>query len=303
MYHSNVTSMLLIRSLLSVPGNRPNMLQKARDLPADALHLDLEDSVPPAEKEHARLAVREVLPGFARRGQTVVVRVNPLPSDLTSSDLDAIVCRHLDGISLPKVESREDVVAVDAMIAERELRLGLTPGGIGLFVWIETARAMLAAYPIAAASKRIRALLLGADDFTREMAIPRTREGEELTFVRWTVAIAARAAGVLALDTSFPAYQDAEGLVRDAQRARSMGFNGKFLIHPSQIDSVNSVFTPSPEEIEEARQVVEAFDKAVAGGHATTSIGGSMIDIAIAERARRVLEIARIAQNRNSQRD
>lgn len=281
-----------IRSLLSVPGNRPTMLEKARTLPADALHLDLEDAVPPAEKERARAMVREVLPGFALGGQVVVVRVNSLSSGLMEADLDAIVSPHVEALSLPKVESPGDVTSVEGMLSDREARAGLAPGRIGLFVWIETARAVLEAYPIACASKRVRALLLGADDFTREMGIPRTKEGEELAFARWMVSLAARAAGVLALDTGYPDYQDEEGLLREAQLARGMGFQGKFLIHPSQIEPVNRVFFPSSDEIEAARRVVDAFDAAVAQGRATTSLEGSLIDTAIAARARRLLALA-----------
>ncbi len=289
-----------IRSLLSVPGNRPTMLEKARNLPADGLHLDLEDAVPPSEKEPARQIVRELLPGFALRGQVVTVRVNSLSTGLIEGDLDAVLCSHVAAISLPKAESPQDVAAVDAMLSEREEKLGLAPGLIGIFVWIETARAMLEAYPMARASTRVRALLLGADDFTREMGIPRTRAGDELAFARWTVALAARAAGVLALDTGYPDYQDEEGLVREAQLARRMGFQGKFLIHPSQIEPVNSAFRPASGEIEMAQRVVDAFEAAVAQGRATTSLEGSLIDTAIAGRARSLLAFAQAASQRES---
>lgn len=281
-----------MRSLLSVPGNRPSMLEKARGLPADGLHLDLEDAVPPAEKERARETVQELLPGFPLRAQAVVVRVNPLASGLIEADLDAIMGPHLDGISLPKVESPQDVIDVDAMMSEREKTPGLAPGYTGLYVWIETPKAMLAAHAIACSSKRVKALLFGADDFTREMGMPRTRGGNELAFARWTVALAARAARVLAIDASYPDFQDEEGLVRDALAARGVGFQGKFLIHPRQIDPVNRIFLPSSGEIEEARRIVAAFEEAVALGHATTSLDGSMIDTAIAGRARRVLALA-----------
>lgn len=293
----------LLRSLLSVPGNRPAMLEKARSLPADGLHLDLEDAVPPGEKERARQTVGQVLPGFALRRQLVVVRVNPLGSEQFQRDLDAVVSPYIEAISLPKAGSPEEVRTADAMISEREERKGLLPGRIGLFLWIETARAMVAAFDIASASPRVRALLFGADDFTREMGIPRTRDGKELIFARWTVSITARAAGVLALDAGYPDFRDQEGLVQEARLARRMGFQGKFLIHPSQIDPVNSVFVPAPEEVEAAERVVEAFEAAVAQGHATTSLEGSLIDTAIAERARRLLALAQAAREREKRPD
>ncbi|MDP2661810.1 MAG: CoA ester lyase, partial [Dehalococcoidia bacterium] len=209
-----------IRSILSVPGNRPAMLEKARSLPADALHLDLEDSVPPAEKERARQTVRQALPGFPLQRQMMVVRVNSLSTGLTEADLDAVLCPHLNAISLPKAESAMDVARVDAMMTAREKAVGLPVGRISLLVWIETPRAVLVASQIASASERTVALLLGADDFTREMGIPRTKEGQELDFARWMVALAARAAGILALDTGYPDFRDEDGLVKEAWRAR-----------------------------------------------------------------------------------
>ncbi|MDO8689722.1 MAG: CoA ester lyase [Dehalococcoidia bacterium] len=293
-----MTTENLIRSILSVPGNRPAMLEKARSLPADALHLDLEDAVPPSEKERARQTVRQALPGFALQGQMIVVRVNSLSTGLTEADLDAVLCPHLNAISLPKAESAQDVARVDSMLAIREKALGQPIGKIGLLVWIETPKAVLEASQIASASERTVALLLGADDFTREMGIPRTKEGQELDFARWMVALAARAAGVLAIDTGYPDFRDEEGLVKEAWRARRMGFQGKFLIHPGQIDPVNQVFSPSPEEAREARRVLDAFEEALARGHATTSLDGSLIDTAIAGRARRILDLSKQAQRK-----
>lgn len=288
----------IIRSLLSVPGNRTGMLEKARDLPADALHLDLEDAVPPGEKETARQILAKLLPGYARRGQLVTVRVNPLDTGLTAGDLDAVMSPDLYGISLPKPESPEDVLAVDRMITEREALAGLRPGQIRLLVWIETPRAVLRAYEIASASQRIAAIILGADDFTREMAIQRTKQGAELDFARWMVALAARASGVLGLDTGYPDFRDEEGLISEAAHARQMGFDGKFLIHPSQIGPVNQIFRPSEEEVQQAGRVSEAFAEAVSRGEATTSLDDSLIDTAIARRAQQVLEKARLAAER-----
>jgi citrate lyase subunit beta/citryl-CoA lyase len=276
------------------------MMEKARTLPADAILLDLEDSVPPAEKERARELVRQVLPGFALAGQAVLVRVNSLSSGLLPADLEAVLTPQVTGISLPKVDSPQEIATVDALLGERERALGLAPGATGLFVWIETPRAMVRAYELASASKRIKAVLFGADDFTREMGIPRSRTGEELSFARWTVSLAARAAGVLAIDTPYPDYQDKQGLIQDAQQARRMGYQGKFLIHPSQVEPVNQVFLPSPEEIEEARQVVEAFEAALAQGYATASLKGTMIDTAIAERARRLIAWAKAASSKGA---
>lgn len=295
-----MSTLTLMRSLLSTPGNRENMLEKARGLPADGLHLDLEDSVPPLEKERARQVVCRALPGFALFGQTVVVRVNSLSSGLIEADLDSVVMPGVDGISLPKVGSPRDVAEVDEMISQRELKAGLSLGSTSLFVWIETPGAVVSAYPIACASHRVRALLLGADDFTREMDIPRTKQGRELSYARWAISVAARAAGVLALDTGYPDYRDEKGLISEARLARRVGFHGKFLIHPDQIGPVNRIFSPAPEDVEEAKRVIEAFEEAVANGRATTALDGSMIDTAIAGRARRLLAMAKAVENRES---
>jgi len=289
-----------LRSLLSVPGIRPNMIERARSLPADALVLDLEDSVPPAEKEQARALVRDSLAGLALRGQKVFVRVNALSTGLIQSDLEAVVGPGLDGISLPKVESTADVQQADALVAALERERGLEVGRIVLIPWIETARAIIKAVEIAGSSARLVGVFFGADDFTRDMGIQRSREGSELFYARSVIAVAARAAGVLALDTAFPDFSDEEGLVAEAELAKRLGYRGKFVIHPRQIEPVNRIFQPTSDEIDHAKKVVEAFDAAVAQGHAATSLDGQMIDIAIAQKARDLLALAEAVASKES---
>jgi citrate lyase subunit beta/citryl-CoA lyase len=200
----------VLRTLLSVPGIRPNMIEKARTLPVDGLMLDLEDSVPPAEKERARDIVAGYLPGMTLAGQYICVRVNVAASGLMRRELQAVVGERVQGISVPKVESASEIGDVDDAVAALERERGLPVGHTELLPWIETARGVLHAFEILNSSPRIAAVLFGADDFTRDMGIVRTKEGTELAHARWQVSLAARAAGVLALDTAYPDFNDEE---------------------------------------------------------------------------------------------
>lgn len=281
-----------LRSLMFIPGNRPNFMEKAGSLPADVLILDLEDSVPLAEKKAARGLVQKSLPSLVARGQRVYVRINSLVSGLWQDDLHAVVIEGLSGISLPKAGSAADVdTAAQAIEAwERERRL--EPGRIRLIPWLETALGLVHAFQISSASPRVIGVAFGADDFTADMGIERTKEGTEQFHARCAIAIAARAAGVMALDTPYTDFKDEAGLIRDARLARQLGFQGKFVIHPSQIETVNKVFLPSEAEVAQARKVAQAFEAAEAQGFASTSLEGKMIDIAVVQGARKLLQVA-----------
>lgn len=278
-----------IRSLLFVPGNRPDMLDKAKTLPADVLVPDLEDSVPTAEKDSARRMVRDRLPELAQTGRCIIPRINDLSTGLAHKDLVALVSSHIYGVNVGKVDTPQHVRILSQMLADLEKRSGLDVGKIKLIPYIESAVAVLNAFPIAGASSRIIGIAFGAEDFTNDMGIERTKEGEEISNPRATVAIAARAAGVMALDTPYVNFRDHDGLDKDIQRALKVGFNGKFAIHPTQICPINVSFSPSKEAIEYARRVVHAFEEAEAQGRASTSLDGKMIDIPIVKRARNVL--------------
>jgi citrate lyase subunit beta/citryl-CoA lyase len=283
---------VLLRSLLFVPGVRPDMLQKAGGLPADALVPDMEDSVPVAEKARARETIARVLPSLARRGQKVIPRANSLASGLLADDLAAIAGPHIFGVTVGKVESSWTVAQIDALISALERRAGLAPGAIRLIPWIESAKAVAHALEICAASPRIVAVAFGAEDFTADMGIPRTEDGAEVAYPRSAVAVAARATDVAALDTPRVNFRDPEGLRRDAALGRQLGYRGKFAIHPSQIEAINAAFTPSAEEVEYARRVVQAAEEAEARGHGATSLDGKMIDVPIVVRARKLLALA-----------
>ena len=225
----------LYRSLIFVPGIRENMVEKARGFDADVIVLDLEDSVPPAEKEQARQIVRRAVPALAALGHTVHVRVNPVSGGLTRDDLAAVVCPELSGVNLPKVESAQDIRDIDVLIREQEMEHGVKAGTIALIPAIESARGVLRCEEICRASTRLTAIALGADDYTADLGVHRTREGRELDYARQVMVVCARAAGILALDTPFADLRDEDGLVRESEWVRSLGFRGKYLIHPSQI--------------------------------------------------------------------
>jgi len=289
-----------LRTMLSVPANRQKMIEKARDLPADAIVLDLEDSVPVAEKANARAMARDAIAGRVLGGQRVFVRINSLASGLLEQDLEAVVIPGLAGINLPKPGSADDMREVVAIIDRLETERDIDKGHVRLTPWVETARGLLSAFEIASASPRIVGIIFGAEDFTLDTGMQRTETGDELLYPRIMVIIAARAAEVIAIDTPYNDFRDEEGLIRETTLARQLGFQGKYVIHPSQIQPVNQAFRPSPEEVEEARKVVEAFDEAEAQGFASTSVDGKMIDTPIASRARRLLTVAESIARRES---
>jgi len=289
-----------LRTMLSVPANRQKMVEKASDLPADAIVLDLEDSVPLAEKANARAMASDAIAGRVLAGQRVFVRINSLASGLLEQDLEAVVIPGLAGINLPKPGSADDMRKVVAIIDRLEMEREIEKGHVRLTPWVETARGLLNAFEIASASPRIVGIIFGAEDFTLDTGMKRTETGDELLYPRIMVVIAATAAEVIAIDTPYNDFRDEDGLIRETTLARQLGFQGKYVIHPSQIEPVNQAFRPSPEEVEEARRVVEAFDEAEAQGFASTSVDGKMIDTPIASRARRLLTVAESIARRES---
>jgi citrate lyase subunit beta/citryl-CoA lyase len=282
----------LYRSLIFVPGIRENMIEKARGFAADVIVLDLEDSVPLAEKEQARQIVRQAIPVLAGLGHAVHVRVHPVDSGLARDDLAAVVCPELSGIGLPKAESAQDVRDIDVLIREQEMEHGVKPGALALIPAIESARGVLRCEEICRASTRLTAITLGADDYTADLGVHRTREGRELDYARQVMVVCARAAGIVALDTPFADFRDEEGLLRESEWVRSLGLKGKYLIHPGQIEPANRVFRPTEEEVAYARRVVAAFEEEVARGHAAVQVDGRMVDTPVAKRARALIDLA-----------
>ena len=290
--------MRLLRSMLFTPGNNARMIQKAGALSADAVILDLEDAVPMAEKEAARALVRDSLPALNSAGSAVFVRVNSLATGLTYLDLGSAVQPGVVGILLPKTESRQNVEDCVRAMAALEVERGLPPASLALIPQLESAKGVLNAREISSASPRIIALAFGALDFARDMGTSPSLEGTETFYARAHLAVAARAAEVQAVDSPWIDFRDTEGLIRDAQAAKRLGFRGKLLIHPAQIEPVTAVFSPSPAEVAYAKRVVEAFLEAESRGLGAVSLDGRMIDAANARQAQDVLAWAEVMSQR-----
>ncbi|MGQ9573294.1 MAG: HpcH/HpaI aldolase/citrate lyase family protein [Dehalococcoidia bacterium] len=290
----------VLRSLLFVPGHRSRFIEKAPEVPADVICLDLEDSVPWNEKPKAREVVKEAIPSMPRTGYLLIVRVNPLGSGLMEEELAAVVQPGLDGISLPKADSAQTVRQVDAYLTELEKMQGLPVGQVKIIPWIETAIALVNAYEICSASPRLIGASFGAEDFTTDLGIRRTKASKEIEWPRAAMAIACRAANILAIDTPVQDYADLEYLEADSRFALSLGYRGKYCIHPSQIEIVNRIFAPTPEEIEEARKIIQAYEEGEAQGLGAVGLEGVVIDWPVYVRARRLLEWADVASRRGS---
>jgi citrate lyase subunit beta/citryl-CoA lyase len=283
--------MELLRSLIFVPGNRANMLERALTFDADIIMVDLEDSVPPAEKVNAREVAGEWVPKLREAGRRVMVRLNALDTGLTRDELAAVISPHLYGVSVGKTESAWDLQEIERIIGSLETRAGLTAGELKVMPWIESARALVNVNEMASASPRTIAIAFGAEDFTNDMGIQRTDDGEEVYHARATVAVAARAAGVASLDGPYVAFRNPEGLRKDAGVARQMGYTGKFAIHPAQIDTINELFSPLPEDVAYARRVMEAWQEAEANGRGSLDLDGKMVDVPVVKRAQNLLAL------------
>jgi len=287
--------MPLARSFLYVPANRDKFLEKAIGLPADAFIFDLEDSVPAAEKESARAGVRAYAPKIA--DDRVWVRVNGLDTEYAEADLDAVVgVEGLAGLFLPKVETRAEVLRWDGMIAALEDARGLMSGSVRLVLSIESALGVLNAYDMAVATSRAVSLTFGGaqdGDLNTDLGCAWSIDGPEMLHARSHTLLAARAARFdTPLDGVFANVRDGAGFERDTALSRRLGYRGRKLIHPSQIEPCNRLYRPSQAELDYYARVLEAFDAAVKEGSASTTVDGRMIDVAMANAARRALDAA-----------
>jgi citrate lyase subunit beta/citryl-CoA lyase len=285
--------MPLARSFLYVPANREKFLDKAIGLPADALLLDLEDSVPPAEKAVARAAVAAFAPKVA--SGRVWVRPNAIDSDHGRADLDAIIgVPGLVGLIAPKVDTREEVLLWDRLIGELERARGVAPGTTKFVPSVESARGVISAFEMATAAARVVSLSFGGardGDLNTDLGCTWSLDGPEMLHARQHVLIAARAARFdTPLDGVFADIRDAAGFERDTDLSRRLGYRGRKLIHPSQIEPCNRLYRPTAAELDYYARVLVTYDAAVAQGHASTTVDGKMIDVAMAAAARRVLE-------------
>jgi len=283
------------RSSLILPVNVPRFVEKAYVRGADAIVLDLEDSVPTQEKASARKLVRDSLALAGRGGAEVLVRVNNDPA-LLADDIDASVHPGLDGLSIPKAESAAQIHDIVARIERLEGARGLTPRHLRLSLAIETSRGLLAVEEIARSSDRIATMSIGVEDYCLELGVEPSADGLELLYPVAHLVTVCKAVGVqpTGLVGSIADFRDLATFEQAAQRARQLGCEGAGCIHPDQVTVLNRVFTPDPAKVEHARRVVEAFEDGVRRGTASVNLDGKMVDVPVYKRARVVLARASV---------
>jgi len=284
----------LRRTMLYVPGSKPSMIKDIYIYKPDSIMFDLEDSVSLKEKDSARFLVSEALQNVDYRGIETVVRINGLDTEFGQEDLKMMVKAQPNVIRLPKTETAEDVEEVERIIGELEEEYGIEKGKTKMMAAIESATGVMNAMSIAKSSNRLIGIAIGAEDYVTNIKTKRTPEGTELLFARCQLLNAARSAGIAALDTVYSDVENMEGFRKEVEHIKSLGFDGKSIINPRQIEIVHEVFTPTVEEYEDALQVLDAIKRAEESGSGVISLNGKMIDKPIVERARRVIELSKI---------
>lgn len=279
----------LRRSRLYLPGNEPKFFINAGLHKPDGIILDLEDSVAPAEKDAARLEVRNALRAVDFYGAERMVRINQLPRGL--EDLNYIVPHNVNLILIPKVETAEQIEKIDEAVQNLKIQHGINHD-IWYMPIIESALGVVNAYEIAPASDKNAALAIGLEDYTADIGAERTNEGRESYYARTALVNAAKASKIQAIDTVFSDVTDMEGLRESVLEAKALGFEGKGCIHPRQIKVVHEAFAPKQEEIDKAQKIVLAFEEAEKKGLGVVSLGSKMIDAPVVKRAHRIVNLA-----------
>ena len=282
----------IMRSWMFVPGHQQRMIDKAYELKLAVAMFDLEDGVPPDEKHTARAMMAETL-ARPSTGMLRFVRIHPAGSAEIAADLSAVIRPGLDGLTLTKVHSAEDVSHVSAILDVQEEEAGLQRGSVRLLATIESARGLIQAPAIAAASPRLVGLMFGAEDFAMDLGLFNVRQGEagDFLYARSALVVAAASENLQVIDRVYLDIRNPVGLEQDTRFARDLGFTGKALIHPAQIEVVEKVFRPTDAEVEYARRVVDAFERAEAEGAGAVAVDGQMVDLPVVERARRVMQL------------
>jgi citrate lyase subunit beta/citryl-CoA lyase len=284
------------RSLLFVPGHKPAWMEKAVNYGADVLILDLEDSCPDNEKISARPLVKAALKYLSEKGQICNVRVNGFATGLTLDDLDAVICPELNNVALPKVETVDDMKALDTLLSHLERRYHLEERTIKTSLGIETAKALRNAYDIVTSCERVTGLSVACGpggDASRSMGFIWSKEGTETLYIRSKAVLEARAAGIqYPTISSWWDIKDTEGLRKDAFFNRSLGFRGQTVMHPTHVPVVNEIFTPSAQEIAFFKGLIETFQEAEKTGSAAVVYQGDMVDYAMVKTAREMLDFA-----------
>ena len=285
--------MKLRRSMLFVPGSNAAMLSNSFIYKPDSIMFDLEDAVALKEKDSARLLVAHALQHPLYQEIETVVRVNPSDSEFGLLDLNAVVRAGVDVVRMPKTETAQDVVDMDNAITDIEKACGREVGSTKMLAAIESPLGITQANQIATASKRLIGIALGAEDYVRNLKTERSPEGIELLFARCSILQAARAAGIQAFDTVYSNANNEEGFLKEAALIKQLGFDGKSLINPRQIELLHNLFAPTQKDVDQAKRIIEAAEEAERQGSGVVSLNGKMIDAPIIDRAKLVLERAK----------
>ncbi len=278
-----------------VPGNNPGMIRDAYIYGSDCIMFDLEDSVSVDQKDSARFLVYEALRTIDYGDKELIVRVNAPDTKTGVDDLEAMVRTRKVAIRLPKTETAADVLGCEKQIERIERENGIPVGSTRMMAAIESAKGVLNAEKIALSSKRLIGIALGAEDYVTDLKTNRSPEGIELLFARSMILLAARSAGIDAIDTVYSDVNNEEGLRKEARLIKQLGFDGKSVINPRQIKPICEIYTPTEKEIEKSQAVMDAIEQAHKKGSGVIALNGKMIDKPIVERAQRVLDLAKAA--------
>ncbi|MDQ3084511.1 MAG: CoA ester lyase [Thermoproteota archaeon] len=286
------------RSLIFIPGNNQRFLEKSRTINSDIICYDLEDSVPQEEKEIARESVRSAIQEISKindinKERILAVRINSPTSDQMATDLKKVITPGIDAIVIPKVDDDKQIAEISKIIEKKENEKNIQSGIIKIIPSIESALGVVNAYNIAKSDKRITTLVFGIFDFLHDMKID-NQDMETITgfmYARAKVPVDARAAGIDSIDSIWQDIHDHSGLIKDLKLGKKLGYNGKCIIHPSQIEHVHSVFSPSNQDIEWAKKVVQALDSAKNSSAGAVKLEGKMIDAVHYKQARRILDL------------
>lgn len=291
--------MKLRRSMLFVPGNNPGVIKDVHIYRPDSIMLDLEDAIAVTEKDSARFLVYNMLKKmgslYKKLNIETVVRINALDTEYGVEDLEFVVRAQPDIIRIPKTDTPKDVLDVEAHVERIEKEAGIPVGTTKLMVAIESPLGALNAYQIATCSERLVAMAIGGEDYVTNLKTNRSPEGVELFTGRGLIVMAARAAGIDALDSVYSDVNNDEGFIKEATMIKQMGFSGKSLIHPRQIELVHKVYTPSEVDIKKAKKIVDATREALEQNKGVFTVDGKMVDKPIIERAEHVLRLAKAA--------
>lgn len=282
--------MAVMRSIMYIPGNNPKFISKIPSIPADIITFDLEDAIPPAEKVATREMIKENLQAGHAGGAQVFVRINNWETNLTDDDLEAIVWPGLDGVTLAKTGCAADVQRLDWKLEELERRRGIPVGTVKISMLLETAKGVANAEECCLASKRNVNAIFGAVDYCRDMRVKLTSAAVEQQYARAKVAVACRMAGIVAIDAPFVDYKDIPGFEKNVADGRQMGYEGRMIIHPGQVEPSNKMYAPDPADVEWAKAVVKVFEEeGIAKGKASVSLNNKMVDTPVYLNAKDIL--------------